>query len=204
MLWNESLVMIDKETRSLWSHLMGKALKGDMEGLVLKPLPCTMLTWVKWRELHPDTTVLDMSPTASEFTTEFYREPEKFVLGWRTSSGDFHIGLDKLLQQTVIHPPDQTETVATFDLGSTAANLFQAKLDSQSLTFAAAEPGTMRDLETSSVWNITTGKAIEGEMKGRELAPLVGIMSYAEAWETFHPESVEVTLPADTTPQTDR
>ena len=31
-LWNRSLIMMDKETDSLWSHLLGEAMAGPLEG----------------------------------------------------------------------------------------------------------------------------------------------------------------------------
>ena len=38
-LWNHSLVMVDQETGSLWSHLLGRAMSGPMKGTNLKTLP---------------------------------------------------------------------------------------------------------------------------------------------------------------------
>ena len=30
MLWKRSLVMVDSETKTLWSHLLGKAMRGKL------------------------------------------------------------------------------------------------------------------------------------------------------------------------------
>ena len=55
MLWNRSLVMQDKETGSLWSHLLGRAMRGDLQGQRLDRLPGLMTDWKTWRELYPQT-----------------------------------------------------------------------------------------------------------------------------------------------------
>jgi hypothetical protein len=38
-LWRNSLIMEDKETGSLWSHITGEALEGAMKGQHLKTIP---------------------------------------------------------------------------------------------------------------------------------------------------------------------
>ena len=39
MLWNRSLVMYDVETKSNWSHILGRAMDGEMKGTRLEMLP---------------------------------------------------------------------------------------------------------------------------------------------------------------------
>ena len=61
MLWNRSLVMIDEETGSLWSHLLGEAMQGPLQGTQLEAVPSEMVTWESWRREHPQTTVREVS-----------------------------------------------------------------------------------------------------------------------------------------------
>ena len=42
MLWNRSLVMLDQETKSLWSHILGQAMRGPLKGTRLEVIPSTM------------------------------------------------------------------------------------------------------------------------------------------------------------------
>src|SRR3970282_2731228 len=59
MLWKDSLIMYDRQTRSLWSHVTGKAIKGPLQGTVLAVYPTSMqTTWAQWSRLHPKTLVL--------------------------------------------------------------------------------------------------------------------------------------------------
>ena len=54
-----ALVMYDHQTDSLWSHFTGDAVQGEFKGTRLEVLPAMQTTWGQWRQLHPDTLVLD-------------------------------------------------------------------------------------------------------------------------------------------------
>jgi hypothetical protein len=58
MLWRNSLIMVDRETGTWWSHVTGEALEGDLAGESLQIVPSTQTTWGEWRRAHPDTEVL--------------------------------------------------------------------------------------------------------------------------------------------------
>lgn len=58
LLYNSNLLLYDKETQSLWSQLMNKAISGPLKGTLLVSLPVTQTTWKAWRQAHPDTLVL--------------------------------------------------------------------------------------------------------------------------------------------------
>ncbi len=57
-LYRNSLIMYDRETGSLWSHLLGAAIRGPLEGARLQLIPSTFTTWETWRRRHPATLVL--------------------------------------------------------------------------------------------------------------------------------------------------
>lgn len=44
-LWNSHLVMYDRKTNSLWSHVLGEAIVGEMTGATLPVLPFDILTF---------------------------------------------------------------------------------------------------------------------------------------------------------------
>jgi hypothetical protein len=58
VLFKRSFVMYDKETKSLWVHTLGTAVKGKLKGKQLTFLPSVVTTWGRWKQLHPKTTVL--------------------------------------------------------------------------------------------------------------------------------------------------
>jgi hypothetical protein len=52
-LIRNSLVMFDRETGTLWSHLTGEALDGPLIGNDLKQVLSEQTTWGRWRLLVP-------------------------------------------------------------------------------------------------------------------------------------------------------
>ena len=57
-LYRNGLIMYDHQTGSLWSHVTGDAIVGDMRGAKLELVPVMHIEWGVWKELHPDTLVL--------------------------------------------------------------------------------------------------------------------------------------------------
>ena len=80
------------------------------------------------------------------------------------------------------------------DIGATA--IFDRELDGRLLSFAAnaddASGQTFVDNETGSVWDIF-GRAIEGELAGSELRPVIFSDHFWFAWWAFHPDTQIVT-----------
>ncbi len=190
MLWNRSLVMIDSPTGSLWSHLLGEALQGVLKGRQLEALPSDMITWQAWRQAYPKTTVLALSRTHRAYTKQFYRDPADFVLGWVTDGRAYHCSLDVLSEKRLVPCTcGGSPLLAAFDPASTAARLFSRRLGQQVLDFAPERDGRMRDAQTGTIWDSHTGKALTGPLAGNRLEHRVGIVSYARAWKTFHPQS---------------
>lgn len=60
LLYNSDVLLYDRETESLWSQIMRKAISGEMKGTTLDQLVLTHTTWRDWRERHPDTRVLSI------------------------------------------------------------------------------------------------------------------------------------------------
>lgn len=57
-LLENNLLIVDRETGSLWSQLDGRAVSGPMQGTPLEPLPALQTTWRFWREKYPNTRVM--------------------------------------------------------------------------------------------------------------------------------------------------
>ncbi|MFB3908674.1 MAG: DUF3179 domain-containing (seleno)protein [Candidatus Eisenbacteria bacterium] len=72
LLWQSSLLMYDRETESLWSPLVARAIAGRQVGESLDVLPSSYETWAEWRMDHPATTVLAPLPELQE---AYDREP---------------------------------------------------------------------------------------------------------------------------------
>lgn len=63
-LLNNNLLVVDRETDSVWSQLARSAISGPMKGAKLKPLPAIQSTWKFWRGKHPETRVMTFNGRA--------------------------------------------------------------------------------------------------------------------------------------------
>ena len=120
-LWRNSLIMQDKETGTLWSHITGEALDGPHKGAFLGTLPSVQTTWAEWYDEHPDTRVLkkEQEVLGSRYE-KYFRDPERagmFRVEWLrdrlpaksivygVSRGPFSVAVtgDRLKTDPIIH-----------------------------------------------------------------------------------------------------
>ena len=200
MLWQRNLVMLDSETESLWSHFLGRAMSGPMKDHRLKKIPSELTTWGKWRREHPETTVLSMSRRSKQFVRDFYRRPDGFVYGVVVAGRAYHATYAVLQEHPVwnLRLSDRN-LLLTFDAESTATQAFDRTLGETTLKFSPATDGRMIDEQTGTVWECSSGIAVEGPMKGQSLTQRVGMPAFREAWMKFHPESRPLPLGQGTT-----
>ena len=194
MLWNRSLVMIDAETGSLWSHLLGRAMSGPLEGTDLERLTGLMTNWKTWRELHPETTVLSLERTVRRYKSDLvFGEPGQFVVALAEGDAARAWPFDQLVKQPLVNDQFANKPVVVrFDRESFTPFVFERQLGDQTLTFESRGE-TIVDRETGSVWNLQSGKAISGSLVGEQLKPRAGIVSFRRAWKVFHPKTEEFT-----------
>ena len=69
-----------------------------------------------------------------------------------------------------------------------ATGIFLAEADGRTLTFSR-EGGRFLDAETGSVWDFA-GRAVEGELKGAMLTPVVHANHFWFAWAAFKPDTL--------------
>lgn len=192
-LWMRSLVMIDDQTQSLWSHLLGEARQGPLEGTKLKVLPSSMTDWKTWRAAHPESTVLNLSRTANNYARRIYQDigPANFVVGMTQLGVARAWAFDALETARVANDAfAETPLVVFYEPTASTAMIFDRRLGTAGgrlLTFAW-KGDRFVDQETGSEWNPQTGTALAGGLKGQRLKPLVGIVSFRNVWEVFHPE----------------
>jgi hypothetical protein len=167
-LWNRSLVMVDNQTDSLWSHLLGKSMEGELKGTQLETLPGVIMTWKAWKEAHPKTSVLKMSRTADEFVKAFHESPGRFVLGVRSETAAKAYSFESLKAERVINDVfEKGPIIVLYDPEGTGGRVFSRSLDGKTLTFRLAKDRII-DGETKSIWDLQ-GKCMEGPLKGKSL-----------------------------------
>jgi hypothetical protein len=72
LLYNSDVLMYDRNTGSLWSQIMSKAVSGPRLGAQLNPIPASHTTWRDWLSRYPDTLVLS---TDTGFQRNYKRSP---------------------------------------------------------------------------------------------------------------------------------
>ncbi len=72
LLYNSDMLLYDRQTESLWSQIMARAVSGRLKGSVLAVLPAVFTTWENWAEEHPGGTVLDIN---TGYRRDYSRDP---------------------------------------------------------------------------------------------------------------------------------
>lgn len=67
------------------------------------------------------------------------------------------------------------------------ANAYSRVLEGRELSFSY-ENGRILDQETSSAWNVL-GQAVDGELAGKTLNPVVAINHFWFSWAAFRPDT---------------
>ena len=211
-LIRNAMVMYDHQTRSLWSHFLGQAVKGDLVGTELDFVPVMHTTWATWRELHPDTLVLDKNGRSSRDSyTSYYqngsagvigesvrdeRLPRKErVVGVAGATGVKAYPFSALERTPVVNDTFSDLDVLVFLDAPTQTGLaYSRTVDGRTLTFDLAPDGSgvqtaFVDRETGSRWLALTGRAISGELKGATLERVLSHLSFWFAWTDWNPNT---------------
>ena len=161
-------------------------MEGELKGKKLELIPSVMTTWKQWLADNPETTVLDLRPTANRFSKEFYDDPHNFVYGVKV------LGQPKAYSFAYLkeHPIVQEEVagvpvLVSFDAASTSAMIFKRgklRFGKEIVDGEMIESGGSR-------FDPVTGLCTGGKLEGTQLERLSGIVSYRKAWKAFYPDS---------------
>jgi len=203
-----ALVMYDQQTGTLWSQFLGQAVRGDLLGESLEPIPLTMTTWERWVEEHPDTLALDKINgfyTSDSYESYYRNNLAAGVIGQsnsynRLSNKDLVLGVgfdegakaypfevlarDRVVNDEILGEP----SVVCFDNTADTAFAFISTVNDQELTFDLAredERDFLIDRETGSKWIAFTGTAFEGPLEGLNLEQVHSTVSFWFAWTDF-------------------
>jgi len=206
-LWRNSLIMQDEETGSLWSHITGEALTGELEGKKLEMIPSVQTSWALWYKAHPDTKVLKKEKEIkSSHYERYFSDPERtgiFRSRWlrgKMPGKDFVYGIsDGPFALAVTEKKVDAAPVLNAELGGKPIVIarssdggvvaYSSRVDGGELHFTAGDGNTMKDGETGSVWERSTGRCVSGRMKGKSLESLLVRKAYWFAWSSFYPNT---------------
>ncbi len=205
MLYRNGLIMFDRETNSLWSHILGQAISGEFKGTNLNFIPALQTDWASWNERHPETLVVNPNLFTRDSYTSYYASEREGVLGWTDrddtlQSKEYVVGvrlagqsraypfsmLDK--QEVVNDNVGEVDIAVFFDKATASGTVFDRQLaDDTTLEFApGAGTGLAVDTETNSQWDILTGIAVSGPLEGTQLAQVPITYAFWFGWVDYH------------------
>ena len=171
-LYQSALVMYDRQTESLWAHFTGRGLVGHFAGAELTFIPAQTVSWVQFREAHPDGLVLsretgaarpygqnpypgydfeDADPIGAFFTGEIDRTlaAKARIVGVADDGGSFAVRFEDLEVQPVIPVTEDGRNLVVFHRPGLASSLDSVQVDGgrdvgQSGVFEATAPDGTR------------------------------------------------------------
>jgi len=171
LLYNSDVLLYDRETESLWSQLLYRAVSGPMVGASLQIIPIEMTTWKDWKESYPNTLVLSEE-------TGFYRNYNQNPYpGYDTSSQ---------LYFSVNHTDDRfqaKETIIGIEIGH---------------TFKAYPFSELEKVGDSILMDTLQGKTLKIKYSSTSKSAVIldlqdnilpSVTSFWFAWMAFHPDS---------------
>ena len=204
------LVMYDRETESYWSQLLGEAVDGEMVGAKLTYLPSWFMTWSEWKEKHPDTLALNKNGRSGSQDSydNYYESDDAGVIGQtnfddRLYTKEFVLGVE--LEDTAVAYPfsalneeplindsaGDRELLIAFDPRSGAGAVFDRVVAGEALTFHQNEGQMMmKDDQSGSTWDMLSGTAVDGPLRGTELARVKHVAAFWFGWVDFHPDTI--------------
>jgi hypothetical protein len=208
MLYRDALVMYDRETGSLWSHVDGRAIKGPLAGQVLRPVPSMHATWREWKTLYPESLVLKKQGERESSYEDYNRDPSRIgifgrrlkdsalppkerILGVRYNDAATAFVLKDVREAGIVQAQVGGMPIV---LASLAPNLpvvaFERRISGRVLTFGRTEGSTeLEDADTRSRWRISDGVAVDGPLKGERLLRVTTYPAFWFGWQGFFPRS---------------
>lgn len=224
-LYNSSSILIDRNTGSLWSQVLGMAFDGPMAGSGLKILPSYWTTWAKARECYADDKTVKILSTPRGTQRNYGRDP----YGSYLVPGNYYDDERLLYPMTRIDSRFSPKTpIMGIEVDTVLASLEIAYVRQARVVnfFAGLAPlvaifdprlGVVRvydrriwDDQNPSLFTYdgntlrdvqtrsawdVDGKCLDGNLQGASMQQYFGIYSFWVTWAAFHPESEVVPGP---------
>ena len=171
LLYNSDVLLYDRQTGSLWSQVLSKAITGPLKDMTLPSLPASHTTWRDWLKRYPDTQVLS---TDTGFKRNYRRSP---YLDY-ARSGRLMFPVEN--QSKVYRNKDLVLGVSAN--GVTKAYPFKELEKNQQKKFEDSVGGTTVTVE----WFEAEDFARILDDTGQEVP---SVIAYWFAWYAFHPDT---------------
>ena len=208
--------MRDAETGSWWQQVSGEAIQGKLKGQKLQDILSDEVTFGIWKRENPNGRVL--RPNEKILTEGKYEsadwekqvaklrvttsakldsslEPRALVVGLtigdKAKAYPFSV-IEK--QSPILDLIGGKEIVIILGADQKSVRAFERTIDGKTLEFfMKPDSSEIVDAETGSTWDFS-GKAVSGELSGKQLDKIATLKDYWFDWKTYHPETQLYTL----------
>ena len=208
-LYNSNLVMYDRTTKSLWSQAMAQGIVGKLAGVKLDRIPFDIVYWKEWKQLYPESKVLSRDtgstrPYGADPYGDYYTNGDvlfpvsnrddrlglkEIVIGFENNGQYKAFKLQEIENKKVINDQVNGKPIALFSLHPFMVRAYHPVVNGKVLEFSYnAKDQNFIDKQTNSLWNFE-GKAISGQMKGKQLTRLSYDEGFWFEWVAFHPKT---------------
>lgn len=191
MLYKDGLVMYDRQTDTLWTHVDGRAVRGDLLGRQLEIVPSVHATWEEWFALYPDSQVLRKNREFRSSYERYNRNPSRLgvmgrrnpderlkgkerILGLRDRDEAMAFPIEAVREAGIVHAQVGGQTVVLVSpRPELPIAVYSRRVGNRVLTFEAVEHEgrtVLRDKESGTTWDIASGEALSGSLAGERLA----------------------------------
>jgi len=176
LLYNNDVLLYDRESESLWSQIMKQAVTGPLRGTRLQQVAMSHTTWGDWHRRYPHSLVLSTDTGARR---DYQRSP---YAGY-ASSEDVYFPMGEIDRR--YHPKEQ---------------LIGLSLGDKSKAYPFAElsrtQGKLRDnFSRRDILIEFDAENRTGTVFGADGEEIPSTISYWFAWQAFHPNSEVYTAP---------
>ena len=171
LLYNSDVLLFDRQTETLWSQILSKAISGPMKGQKLTMIPSSQTSWASWLKKQPNTKVLS---TDTGFSRDYRRSPY----------GDYDQNTETYFpvsaRSRAYHPKERVLGITIngkhkaypfVELGNLGTNTLKDNFQGQNLTI-----------------NFDIANR-DGEVLGANGKPLELVNSFWFAWYAFHQDT---------------
>lgn len=208
MLFRDGLVMYDRETDTLWTHVDGRAVRGKLTGHVLEIVPSVHATWKEWKTLYPQSLVLKKRGEFRSPYEQYNRDGRLGILGRRLRNRalpgkERMIGVRSADGTTAFVAKDvRAMKIVEGQVGSLPVVLvapgkdlpvvaFERRVAGRVLSFRLSDqdPTVILDRESGSRWSLAHGEALDGPMKGVRLIRAPAYPAFWFGWQGYFPST---------------
>jgi len=181
-LWGNAMTWFDHATGSVWSQPLGLAIAGPRRGQRLELLSSLLTSWSAWRDAYPHTMALNVRGGRSGFGLDamvIVVELEQAAVAYPVTALRHHGVINDELARVPI--------AAVVDPRSPDRwNVFSRRTGGRVVELAAHERG-IRDAQSDTVWDATTGLVRSGPPAARPLLRIPALTSFPRDFRTFWP-----------------